>query len=210
MSHSLHRRGTCESLKDDFVLLVTPSVGINNKGSADSLWKILDIVQEVGPDNLGSYETGTIYTGATVEEIRTAMGDTPRVRCCFDSREKMFEVIRRIKELDAGLSVVISGLNEDVLEMAKELDLKPHSVNYSLGIHGRTDKLPPEEVLEFITMCGHGMISKNLVIDNIEAVRAGRKKIHDAAVAIAQPCVCGIFNVDRAEKLLKKFCGTNE
>ena len=89
MSHSLHRRGTCESLKDDFVLLVTPSVGINNKGSADSLWKILDIVQEVGPDNLGSYETGTIYTGATVEEIRTAMGDTPRVRCCFDSREKM-------------------------------------------------------------------------------------------------------------------------
>ena len=65
-------------------------------------------------------------------------------------------------------------------------------------------------MLEFITMCGHGMISKNLVIDNIEAVRAGRKKIHDAAVAIAQPCVCGIFNVDRAEKLLKKFCGTNE
>ena len=133
------------------------------------------------------------------------MPETPRVRCCFDSKEKMFEVLKRIKELDAGLSVTISGINEDVLEMANKLDIKAHSINYSLGIFGRTELLPPEEVMEFITMCGHGMISKDLVIKTINDVRKGKKTLRDAAKIIAQPCVCGIFNVNRAEKILSKY-----
>ena len=205
MSHSLHRRGCKESLKDDFVILITPSVGINHENSGPMLWKILDIITDVGPNNIGSYETGTIYTGVTIEQIKESMPETPRVRCCFDSKEKMFEVLKRIKELDAGLSVTISGINEDVLEMANKLDIKAHSVNYSLGIFGRTELLPPEEVMEFITMCGHGMISKDLVIKTINDVRKGKKTLRDAAKIIAQPCVCGIFNVDRAEKLLSKY-----
>ena len=44
----------------------------------------------------------------------------------------MFEALRQIKELDLGLSVTVSGLNEDILDMCKELDISPHSVNYSL------------------------------------------------------------------------------
>lgn len=205
MTHSLHRRGCKESLKDDFVILITPSVGINHENSGPMLWKILDIITDVGPNNIGSYETGTIYTGVTIEQIKESMPETPRVRCCFDSKEKMFEVLKRIKELDAGLSVTISGINEDVLEMANKLDIKAHSINYSLGIFGRTELLPPEEVMEFITMCGHGMISKDLVIKTINDVRKGKKSLRDAAKIIAQPCVCGIFNVDRAEKLLSKY-----
>lgn len=206
MSHSLHRRGTCQSLKDDFVILITPSVDINHKDAGPKLRKALEVITDVGPINIGSYETGTVYTGVTVEDICNNMPETPRVRCCFDGKDKMLEVLRRIRDLDLGLSVVVSGLNEDVLDMAKTLDIKPHSVNYSLGIHGRTELLPPEEVLEFITMCGHGMISKQLVIQQIEAVRKGKKSIHDAAVTIAQPCVCGIFNVARAERMLQKYC----
>ena len=97
MSHSLHRRGSICSLKDDFVILVTPAVGINHEGSGPKLWKVLDIITEIGPNNIGSYETGTIYSGVTIEEIRNSMPETPRVRCCFDSKEKMFEVLRRIK-----------------------------------------------------------------------------------------------------------------
>ena len=74
-----------------------------------------------------------------------------------------------------------------------------------LGVYGATEKLPPEELLEIITMCGHGMISRDLVAKAIEDVKSGRKTPHDAAVMVAQPCVCGIFNVTRAEKLLKKY-----
>lgn len=205
MTHSLHRRGSACSLKDDFVILVTPAVNVNHIGSGPKLWKVLDIITEVGPNNIGSYETGTIYTGATIEEIRESMPETPRVRCCFDSKEKMLEVVRRIKDEDLGLSVVLSGLNEDILDMCQELDIKPHSVNYSLGVHGATELLPPEEVLELITMCGHGMISKDLVTKAIEEVKKGKKSPYDAAVMVGQPCVCGIFNVSRAEKLLSKY-----
>lgn len=210
MSHSLHRRGDVCSLKNDFVILITPAVGINHKDSGPKLWKILDIVTALGPNNIGSYETGTIYSGVTIEEIRNSMPETPRVRCCFDSKDKMFEALRRIKELDLGLSVTVSGLNDDILDMCNKLDISPHSVNYSLGIYGATEKLPPEELLEIITMCGHGMISRDLVAKAVEDVKSGRKTPYDAAVMVAQPCVCGIFNVTRAERLLKKYLPKQE
>lgn len=205
MTHSLHRRGCVESLKNDFVLLVTPAVGINHTDAGPKLWRILDIVTDVGPINIGSYETGTIYTGVTVDEIKANMPETPRVRCAFSGKEKMQEVLRRVKEEDAGLSITVSGLIDEVLDMADKLDIKPHSVNYSLGIFGRTDLLPAEEVLEFVTMCGHGMISRHLVAKLIEDVRRGKKTINQAAVLMAQPCVCGIFNTERAEELLRKY-----
>ena len=89
--------------------------------------------------------------------------------------------------------------------MCQKLDIYPNAVNYSLGIHGATEKLPPEELLEIITMCGHGMISKDLVSKAIEEVKSGRKTPYEAAVMVSQPCVCGIFNVSRAEKLLEKY-----
>lgn len=210
MSHSLHRRGDSCSLKDDFVLLITPAVGINHEAAGPKLWQILDIVTEVGPNNIGSYETGTIYSGVTIEDIRNNMPETPRVRCCFDSKEKMFETLKRIQELDLGLSVTISGLNDDILDMCQELDIEPHSVNYSLGIHGATEKLPPEEVLEVLTMCGHGMISKNLIQKAIVEVKNGKKTPEEAAVMVAQPCICGIFNVTRATKLFEKYQPSSE
>jgi len=205
MTHSLHRRGCVESLKNDYVILVTPAVGINHEDAGPKLWRILDIITEVGPVNIGSYETGTIYTGATVEEIKANMPETPRVRCAFSSKEKMLEVLRRIKEEDLGLSVTVSGLIDEVLDMSNQLGIKPHSINYSLGVFGRTDLLPAEEILEFVTMCGHGMISQHLVVKLIEDVRRGKKTIKQAATLMAQPCVCGIFNTDRAEELLRKF-----
>ena len=205
MSHSLHRRGSVCSLKNDFVILVTPAVNINHKDSGPKLWKILNMLSEIGPNNIGSYETGTIYSGVTWEEIKESMPETPRVRCCFDSKEKMFEVLKRIKEMDLGLSVTVSGLSEDILEMAQELEIHPHSVNYSLGIHGKVELLPPEEILEILTMCGHGMISKELIAKAIKEVKEGKKTPRQAAVMVAQPCVCGIFNVTRAEQLFEKF-----
>ena len=129
------------------------------------------------------------------------------VGCSDRNRDKCFKVIKKIHEMDLGLSVVISGLNEDILDMCQQLDIKPHSANYSLGVHGATELLPPEEVLELLTMCGHGMISKDLVKKAIDEVKRGKKTPYDAAVMVAQPCVCGIFNVSRAERLLSRYVG---
>ncbi len=204
MTHSLHRRGTLESLSGDFVVLATAAAGVNHVGSKDQLRKILEIVYEAGPANIGSYDTGTVYAGVSIEEIKAALNEVPRVRCSFSSREKLREVLRRIKDADPGISITISGLVDDVLELAREMELKPHSINLSLDIWGKTEELPPEEVLEFVTMCGHGLISKGLVEKAIADVKAGKKTPRQAAELVAHPCVCGIYNPDRAEALFAR------
>lgn len=210
MTHSLHRRGNEESLKDDFVLLVTSAYGYNHEGSKEKMRKILDEVFAFEPCNIGSYDTGTILSGVDIQEIRAALNDVPRIRCAFSSKEKMKAVLQRIKELDLGLSVTVSGLTDEILDIARELDIKPHCANLSLEIWGNVEKLPSEEVLEHITMCGHGLISSGLVEKCIQSVKEGRLTPRQAAVKISHPCVCGIYNPDRAEKLMEKYVPKSE
>lgn len=205
MTHSLHRRGTDESLKNDYVVLVTAASGVNHVGSKEGMYKILDVVFEIGPDNIGSNETGTVLSGVTLEEIRAGFTKVPRVRCNYASREKVFGAIKKIKELDTGMSVTISGPTGEILDMCKELGIKPHSVNFSLDIWGKMEKLPAEEVLELLTMCGHGLISRYLVEEIMEKVKEGKMTPQKAAEKIGHPCVCGIYNPVRAEKLLTKI-----
>ena len=78
-----------------------------------------------------------------------------------------------------------------------------HTIEYSGGIWGKTEKLPAPEVLEFTTMCGHGMISRYLVEDVIKRVKAGTISAKEGSVEIGKQCCCGIYNPDRSEKLLK-------
>lgn len=205
MTHTLHRCGTEESLKNDYVLLVTAASGINHEGSREKLLKVLDVVWDVGPANIGSQHLGTVLQGYSLEEIKASLAEVPRVRCCFSSKEKMFEVIKRLKELDLGISVTVEGPTEDIVAMSRSLGIEPHSVNLSLDIWGKKDELPPEEILELVTMCGHGLISQYLVKKVIEDVKKGKSTPRQAAVEIGRPCVCGIYNPDRAEELLRKY-----
>ncbi|KJS21749.1 MAG: hypothetical protein VR72_09050 [Clostridiaceae bacterium BRH_c20a] len=204
MTHSLYRRGSVESLQNDFVILITPAVNINHKNSKSKLIEILDFIKELGPVNIGSYDCGNIFTGATIEKIQQTLSETPRVRCVFDSYEKVKRLVKELKEREYGYSVTVSGLIDDVMMMSKELDIKPHSVNLSIGIHGRVEKLPEEGNLNLITMCGHGMVSASLVKMVVERVNKGVWDLDRAAKEIAKPCHCGIFNVERAKKLLQQ------
>ena len=43
MTHSLHRTGTCASLKNDYVILITPAVGVNHYDSKEKLVKPIPI-----------------------------------------------------------------------------------------------------------------------------------------------------------------------
>jgi hypothetical protein len=102
---------------------------------------------------------------------------------------------------------VVSGIFETVDRCLEEAGLKHHTANFSLGIWGKTEKLPPNEILEVATMCGHAMISANLVKAMIEEVRAGRKTPEEAARVLTPNCTCGIFNPVRAAKLMAKAAG---
>lgn len=212
MTHSLHRRGSTDSLQDDYVLLFTPAARINDEGSHEKLQKIIDIIAEAGPTNIGSYEVNNIYDGGNIQEIRENLVEAkvPRVRCCFSDAAKVKQVLQKVKENDFGISVTVSGLTDNVLKMAEDIGCKPHSINLSLGVWGRTDLLPDETVMELVTMCGHGMLSKALVEKQIELVRKGRKTVREAAEELARPCTCGIVNVDRAERILTQALETKE
>lgn len=210
MSHSLHRRGSMESLRHDYLLLVTAASGINSANSKEKLRRVLDLVWEIGPINTGSNEVGTILSGVSVEEIKAGFTEVPRVRCVFDSEEKMREIIGRLIEMDLGISVTVSGPRAEVEKMCRDFGIKPHSANFSLDIWGRREKLPPEEILEFITMCGHGMISKALVVDTIERVKAGKMTPEEGAIRMGSPCVCGFFNPTRAIMALEKYVPKEE
>ena len=194
-----------ESLRHDYLLLVTAASGINSANSKEKLRRVLDLVWEIGPINTGSNEVGTILSGVSVEEIKAGFTEVPRVRCVFDSGEKMREIIGRLIEMDLGISVTVSGPRAEVEKMCRDFGIKPHSANFSLDIWGRREKLPPEEILEFITMCGHGMISKALVVDTIERVKAGKMTPEEGAVRMGSPCVCGFFNPTRAIMALEKY-----
>lgn len=205
MTHSLHRIGSSDNKQGDYVFISRPAMGINHEGCAPRIRRSLQLIFEVGPTNLGSLTTKENMTlGLDPEEMISKMEDNSPIMCCFHEREKIKEVLTRLKEEDLGLSVVVTGEMEDVVELCHEVGLKPHSAGISLGIYGNTDLLPEEDVLCFTTMCGHGMVSAGIVKQMKESVKKGIISPEEAADVLSAPCLCGIFNNVKAQKMLDK------
>jgi hypothetical protein len=202
MTHSLHRRGSAESLLGDYVILCTPSKGVNNTDSAQKLIRILDILMEVGPANIGFYGHGSLINGIDIEEVKKKFHNNSRVRCCFDDKEKLKEALRRIKKEDLGLSITVSGLISEIKDISEELSIKPHTINISCGCFGKVDRLPSSKILEITTMCGHGMVSFSLAESVFERLREGKIGFDEAVRTLCEPCTCGIINPSRANKIL--------
>ena len=97
MTHSLHRRGDYDSLREDFVVLGCPATGVNKKGSAPKTQKFLSICYKHGPINLGDMKTGNIYN-TTMDDILAKVTDGTIVQCTFDNREKIVSLLKDLKE----------------------------------------------------------------------------------------------------------------
>lgn len=203
MTHSLHRRGSTLSLKDDFVFIAFTATA-NRAAMRPALGKIAEKVFEIGPANIGSLHTHTsIPLGLDRQQFVKEITGSNGVLCTFSDRERIKSLLAWLKEEDFGVSITVSGMLSDVVQMAQELDLKPHTVNLSMGILGQTGSLPTEEVLELTTMCGHALVSANLVQKGLQDVASGAKSARQVALVLGKPCPCGIFNLDRAEALLR-------
>ncbi|MDP3045947.1 MAG: hypothetical protein Q8O07_00510 [Chloroflexota bacterium] len=204
MTHSLHRRGSIDSLKNDFVFIARSSVDVNRKGCGPKFQRIRQILNEAGPVNAGMMETGeNMARGNFVEQWLDRASDDTIIAATFSSREKIRRVLSELKKEDLGISITVSGLMTEVFEMARELGLTPHTVNLSLGVHGKKELLPPEETLQVTTMCGHALAATSLAQQLKAKIKAGRITPKEAARQLAEPCVCGIFNMERAEVLLR-------
>ncbi|MFQ5996988.1 MAG: hypothetical protein ACE5KP_05120 [Dehalococcoidales bacterium] len=206
MTHSLHRQGTKENLSRDFPLVAVMAHGFNEKGGGPKLGKFLEICWKHGPSNLGDMKQGSVFTH-DAEKIYKNVSDTTIVECVFDDLNKVEAVLRELKEADLGVPVVVSGLTDTVRQCCQKVGLEIHTVAQSLGVWGNTSRLPSKEVLEITTMCGHAMVSSNLVEMMIEDVKKGAITPEKAAEKLAKPCECGIFNPTRASELLAKAAG---
>jgi len=206
MTHTLHRRGKTEDLQEDFVLLIRISRGINQAGSEEKMRQIWDVISRYEKDlvNFGNHnpnwEEGELYD---MEALKKA--DSRIIHAVFKDRDKLKACLKEIKEGDFGISVVVSGLYEETRKICSEIGLTPHTVNHSLGSHGDVKRMPEGEVLEIHSMCGHAMVSSNLIRHMAKEIDAGHISSGDAAKKLTRMCDCGIFNTYRAEKLLDRL-----
>jgi hypothetical protein len=201
MTHTLHRLGTPENLSDDFVVFAMSAKDINEEGSAKRMRRFMELAFDLNPVNAGDMKTGNIFTYAR-EEILEGIQDVSIVHAVFTEEWKVAELIEHVREEDLGISVVISGLFNRVKVAGKKAGVRQHTVECSGGVWGRVDKLPPADVMQVTTMCGHGMIAAQIVERRARDIRVNRLSAADAAKELAGLCVCGVFNPIRAELLL--------
>jgi len=199
MTHSLHRQGCVESLKNDFVVMTFGASQRDNLQAQKTsinrrfprLYTFLrSILRKTGV-------VGMVRKISVHEYKKEETG--PFV---LQSKEDLTVCVRRLKEADAGLSVVVSGLIDEVDKSLKKLDIRLHTVQLSLGYFGSTDLLPDQKTLEITSMCGHHMIAPQLVHKLARDTKKGILTREEAAQAMANLCTCGIFNTVRAAEIL--------
>jgi len=202
MTHTLHRLGNPTNLADDYVVFAMSAKGINEKGSAIALRKFLEIASEYEPINLGDMKTGN-FLKVSKEQLLNNIQDVSIVHAVYSDEKKVAALLSHLKKADLGVSIVVSGLFDRVKSIGNKIGVKQHTVECSAGIWGKMEKLPSAETLQITTMCGHGMVAANLVAHYVKQIKFGKMTVEEAARNLAQPCECGVFNIERAEKLLE-------
>jgi hypothetical protein len=206
MTNTLHRQGKAENLKKDYVVFMTTAAGINREGSASQIQEFMRICQKYHPINMGNVKLGNIYQdGVEVQEFIANLGNGAGSTAVFTDLETVQKVVEELIRADLGISINISGLLDEVQDCCRKAGITRHSAEHSLGFWGARERLPERETLEINTLCGHGMVSFNLIRKMVEYVKLRRLTPKKAARIMAKCCECGAFNPARAEKLLEKI-----
>jgi hypothetical protein len=218
MTNTLHRYGSAESLEDDYIVFAMPARGFNQAHAVEAQRRFLEMARKHKPVNAGDASHGAVFQPsanlnpsvhwrrgdtADYDRLLTSVSSPTTVAAVFDSPERVIAFIRDLKQADLGLSINISARLDKARECAEQAGITRHSVEYSLGFFGQTDRLADRRTLELSTMCGHGMLSFSLVRKLLEWVKQGRRTPEQAATTMARFCSCGVFNPSRACRLLR-------
>lgn len=205
MTHTLHRMGDERELERDYTILAMPSSGLNSAGSKPKLQKCLEIFLRHNPVNIGDSKGGSRYSLGGDEAVKNIIVENELVHAVYRSQEQLVAVLRDLKEADLGLSVTVGGLTDRVQECCRHAGLEPHTIVQSLGVWGKTELLPDARVLEIATMCGHHLVSFDLIRHLAERVAKGRITPARAGEELAKSCICGVFNPERAAELIERL-----
>jgi hypothetical protein len=219
VTNTLHRFGPAESFYDDYVVFAIASKGRNDAGALEKLRTFLKMAVPFQPVNLGDARNGGALrpcrnmTPAShwkrdmtpdFEAVIEGLTAVTTVAAVFDNRVSAEDFVKAVKAKDLGLSVNVSTSIEGAEQCCHEAQIPRHSVGYSLGFEGKTEKLPSTHVLMLATMCGHGMIAGSLAKKMIDWVKEGRRTPDDAVTYMQRFCSCGVFNPSRAKRILEE------
>jgi hypothetical protein len=150
-------------------------------------------------------KTGNIYN-TTIEDILDRVTDGTIVQVTYDNRERVVSLLKELKKKRPGISITVSGVTDIVQGIMDEVGLgRIHTVEYSMGTWGKTERLPEFDVLKITTMCGHAMIANDLVGKLIRDIKKGYRTLEDVALEMAKCCTCGNFNLTRGKMILKEM-----
>jgi hypothetical protein len=225
VTNTLHRYGPAQSFQDDYIVFAMCSRGKNDgaRGQSDDavpkLRKFLELALPFHPVNLGD----AIHGGALrpsremnpmshwkrnsvldFQSVIDGLDQLTTAAAVFDNRAAAEDFVQAVKTADLGLSINISTSVDGAEQCCFAAGLPRHSVGYSLGFEGKTEKLPSDDVLLLSTMCGHGMVSQSLAKKMIDWVKEGRRTPEQAAGYLTRFCSCGVFNPSRAARILEQ------
>jgi hypothetical protein len=218
MTNTLHRFGDAESFYDDYIVFAIPSKTNKDPNALPKLHRFLEIAMEYKPVNLGETRHGGALRpsknlGPLAHWKRNMQPDfqgvinglTIPTTCAavFDNPTAAEQFVKRVKEENFGMSVNISTSIEGAERCCNYACIDRHSIGYSLGFEGKTEKIPNSQVATLSTMCGHGMISHSLAKKMIDFVKENRRSPEQAATYLSRFCSCGIFNPARAKRILE-------
>jgi hypothetical protein len=218
MTNTLHRFGDAASFSDDYIVFAIPSKSNKDPNALPKLHRFLEIAMEYKPVNLGDARHGgalrsSKHLGPLAHWKRDMKPDfqavikglTVPTTCAavFDNAHAAEQFVKRIKEENLGMSVNVSTSIEGAERCCNYACIDRHSVGYSLGFEGKTEKIPNSQVATLSTMCGHGMISHSLAKKMIDFVKENRRTPDQAATYLSRFCSCGIFNPSRAKRILE-------
>lgn len=220
MTNTLHRYGNAESFRDDYIIFAIPSKGKNDEDCIPKLKEFLRICARYNPSNMGNGNRGSIAPeknlGPVAHWKRSAAPDWEKViegvtkpgtvSAVFASAQQAHECLKEVVAADFGLSVNMSTSVENAKRAAEDCGIRRHSVEYALAFHDPHDHLPNSQVLGLSTMCGHGMVSFNMARKMLDMVREGRRTTEQAVATLTRLCPCGVYNPDRAKRLIEEAC----
>jgi len=222
MTNTLHRYGTAQSFADDYIVIAIPSRGKNDENAVPKLKRFLEMAIPFHPVNVGDARHGGALRPCKslnpmvhwkrdslpiFEDVINGLDTPTTAAAVFDNSASAENFVRAVVEADLGLSVNISTSIEQAERCCAAVGACRHSVGYSLGFEGKTERLPNEDVLTLATMCGHGMVSASFAKKMIDWVKEGRRSPKHAASYMARFCSCGVFNTSRAARVLDRARG---
>jgi hypothetical protein len=219
VTNTLHRFGDAESFRDDYVVFAMCSKGRNDQDALPRLKRFLELAIPHKPVNLGDAIHGGALrpsknmnpashwnrdTAPDFQVVVDGLTGPTTVAAVFDNRVAAEDFVKAVKDADLGLSINISTSVDGAEQCCFAAGIPRHSVGYSLGFEGSTEKLPGSKVMMLSTMCGHGMVSHSLAKKLIDWVREGRRTPEQAASYMTRFCSCGVFNPTRAARILEE------